>query len=31
VMLEGRMCLGLATPRANAPDEKEFRRKWVVA
>jgi ribosomal peptide maturation radical SAM protein 1 len=31
VLQEGRTSLGLAIPLANAPDEKQFRRKWVVA
>lgn len=31
VLLEGRMCLGLAISPTNVSDEKPFRRKWVVA
>jgi len=31
VLREDRTCLGLATPPASVPEEKRFRRKWVVA
>jgi ribosomal peptide maturation radical SAM protein 1 len=31
VLREGRTCLGLATSPTSAPEQKQFRRKWVTA